>query len=52
MSIFLIAGLAWLGFAILGWSWLVMAARADREQSQRLRQAPRATRPPYSHPRA
>ncbi len=45
MSILLIAGFAWLGLAVVGWSWFAMAARADRERSQR---------PPRSHsqPRA
>jgi len=45
MSIVLIAGLAWLGLAVVGWSWFAMAARADRERSQR---PPRATPPSRS----
>ena len=49
MSIILIAGFAWLGLAVVGWSWFAMAARADRERSQR---PPRATPPSRSQPRA
>ena len=45
MSIFLIAGLAWLGLAVVGWSWFAMAARADRE---RIQQRPRRSPPPHS----
>ena len=43
MSIYLIGAVAWLGFAVLGWSWLVVAARADR---------PRSAPPPQPRSRA
>jgi hypothetical protein len=51
MSLWLFAGCAWLGFAILGWSWLAMAARADRQRA-RSRQPPRAPQQPRSRTHA
>jgi hypothetical protein len=46
MSIYLVAGLAWLGLAVLGWSWLATAARADRDRARRPPAPGRRTRPP------
>ena len=49
MSIFLIAGLAWLGLAVVGWSWFAMAARADRERTQQpLRRSPPSRSQPHA----
>jgi hypothetical protein len=31
------AAIAWLAVLVLGWSWLVTAARADRQQARRRR---------------
>jgi hypothetical protein len=35
MSMFVWLAAAWLVVAVLGWSWLVSAARADRAHAQR-----------------
>ncbi len=43
MSTFLWLGVGWVGLAILGWSWLTAAHRADRT---------RAAPPPVVEPRA
>ena len=42
MSVLLVAGFAWLGLAVLGWSWLAMAARADRDHDRRPPRPPRS----------
>ena len=41
MSVFLVLALAWLVVAVLGWSWLAAAGRADRERRERPPRAPR-----------
>jgi hypothetical protein len=35
LSVYLIVGLAWLALAVLGWSCLASAARADRRRVER-----------------
>jgi hypothetical protein len=35
MSMFVWLAVGWLVLAVLGWSWLASAARADRAQAQR-----------------
>jgi hypothetical protein len=35
MSLILILALGWLALAVLGWSWLAAAARADRMHARR-----------------
>ena len=35
MAMFFLLALVWLAIAVLGWSWLVTAARADRAHTRR-----------------
>ena len=42
MSVYLIVGFAWLALAVVGWSCLASAARADRGRAERRAR----TRPP------
>jgi hypothetical protein len=35
MSMFVLLVLGWLAIAVLGWSWLATAARADRAHARR-----------------
>ena len=37
MSLYLVVGLAWFALAVLGWSWLVAAARSDRSRERAAR---------------
>jgi hypothetical protein len=44
MSMLVWVAVGWLALAVLGWSWLAAAARADRAHMQRLA-SPRSRRP-------
>ncbi|HYH89319.1 MAG TPA: hypothetical protein VEX67_08795 [Solirubrobacteraceae bacterium] len=48
MTMLIWVAAAWLALAVLGWSWLATAARADRAQLQR---PPTPPSPPRARPR-